>query len=123
MDAELLSGTFVELADTMVADFDIIDFLHMLTGRSIQLLSASAARVVLASPDGELRVAAASSEAAGLVELFQIQNDQGPCLDCFRTGTARHGRRPAREPAMAAARDRRGQRRVPDGPGVADAAA
>ena len=86
MDAELLSGTFVELADTMVADFDIIDFLHMLTGRSIQLLSASAAGVVLASPDGELRVAAASSEAAGLVELFQIQNDQGPCLDCFRTG-------------------------------------
>ena len=86
MDAELLSDTFVDLADTMVADFDVIDFLHMLTDRSVRLLSVSAAGVVLADPRGELRVAAASSEAAGLIELFQIQNDQGPCLDCFRTG-------------------------------------
>jgi len=86
MDAELLSDTFVGLADTMVADFDVIDFLHMLTDRSVALLAASAAGVVLADPRGQLRVAAASSEAAGLVELFQIQNDQGPCLDCFRTG-------------------------------------
>ena len=86
MDTELLSGTFVELADTMVADFDIIDFLHLLTERSVQLLSASAAGVVLAAPDGELRIAAASSDLTELVELFQIQQDQGPCLDCFRTG-------------------------------------
>jgi hypothetical protein len=86
MDSELLSDTFVDLADTMVADFDIIDFLHMLTDRSVRLLAASAAGVVLADPRGELRIAAASSEAAELIELFQIQNDQGPCLDCFRTG-------------------------------------
>ncbi|HXL90387.1 MAG TPA: GAF and ANTAR domain-containing protein [Streptosporangiaceae bacterium] len=86
MDAELLSDTFVGLADTMVADFDVIDFLHMLTDRSVRLLLVSAAGVVLADPRGELRVAAASSEAAGLIELFQIQDDQGPCLDCFRTG-------------------------------------
>ena len=86
MDTELLSGTFVELADTMVADFDIIDFLHLLTERSVQLLSASAAGVVLAAPGGELQVAAASSDLAEVVELFQIQKDQGPCLDCFRTG-------------------------------------
>ena len=86
MDTELLSGTFVELADTMVADFDIIDFLHRLTERSVQLLPASAAGVVLVAPGGELEVAAASSDLAGLVELFQIQKDQGPCLDCFRTG-------------------------------------
>ena len=88
MDAELLSGTFVDLADTMVADFDVIDFLQMLAGRSVQLLPASAAGVLLAAPNGELRAVAASSEAAGLLELFQIQNDQGPCLDCFHTGRA-----------------------------------
>src|SRR6202161_507323 len=88
MDADLLSDTFVELADTMVADFDVIDFLHLLTARSVVLLSASAAGVMLAAPRGELRVAASSNEAAGLLELFQIQNDQGPCLDCFRTGRA-----------------------------------
>lgn len=88
MDADLLSNTFVELADTMVADFDVIDFLHLLTDRSVVLLSASAAGVMLADPRGELRVAASSNEAAELLELFQIQNDQGPCLDCFRTGRA-----------------------------------
>jgi ANTAR domain/GAF domain len=86
MDPELLSDTFVDLADTMVSDFDLIDFLHLLTDRSVALLAASAAGVVLADPRGQLRVAAASSEAAGLIELFQIQNDQGPCLDCFRSG-------------------------------------
>src|SRR5579871_3802881 len=86
MDADLLSDTFVELADTMVADFDVIDFLQLLTDRSVMLLHASAAGVMLADPRGELRVAAASNEAAGLLELFQLQNDQGPCLDCYRTG-------------------------------------
>jgi transcriptional regulator with GAF, ATPase, and Fis domain len=86
VDTDLLSDTFVGLADTMVDDFDVIDFLHMLTDRSARLLSASAAGVLLADPRGGLRVAAASSEAAGVIELFQIQNDQGPCLDCFRTG-------------------------------------
>jgi hypothetical protein len=68
-DTELLSDTFVDLADTMVDDFDVIDFLHMLTDRSVRLLSVSAAGVVLADPRGELRVAAASSDEAGLVEL------------------------------------------------------
>jgi hypothetical protein len=86
MDTELLSDTFVDLADTMVADFDVIDFLHMLTDRSTRLLSAAAAGVLLADPRGQLRVAAASSEEARLIELFQVQSDQGPCLDCFRTG-------------------------------------
>jgi GAF domain-containing protein len=86
MDFQLLSDTFVDLADTMGSDFDVADFLHLLANRSVTLLTASAAGVVLAGPGGELRVAAASSQAAGLMELFQIQNDQGPCLDCFRTG-------------------------------------
>jgi transcriptional regulator with GAF, ATPase, and Fis domain len=86
MDTDLLSDTFVDLADTMVAEFDVIDFLDMLADRSARLLGVSAVGVLLADPRGQLRVAAASSEAAELVELFQIQNDQGPCLDCFRTG-------------------------------------
>ena len=70
----------------MIDDFDVIEFLHMLTDRSTLLLSVSAAGVVLADPRGELRVAAASSDEAGLIELLQIQNDEGPCLDCVRTG-------------------------------------
>src|SRR5437660_12392286 len=86
MDGELLSETFVELTDTMVAGFDVIDFLHVLTDRSVQLLDVSAAGLLLADPRGELSVVAASSEAARLLELFQLQNDQCPCLDCFRAG-------------------------------------
>jgi transcriptional regulator with GAF, ATPase, and Fis domain len=86
MDGQLLSETFVELTDTMVDDFDIIDFLHVLTTRSVELLNVSAAGLLLADPRGELRVVAASSEAARLLELFQLQSDQGPCLDCFRSG-------------------------------------
>src|SRR4029077_1675711 len=86
MDGQLLSETFVELTDTMVAGFDVIDFLHVLTDRSVQLLDVSAAGLLLADPRGELRVVAASSEAARLLELFQLQNHQGPCLDCFQTG-------------------------------------
>ena len=50
MDAELLSETFVELADTMVAGFDVIDFLHVLTDRSVQLLEVPAAGLLLADP-------------------------------------------------------------------------
>jgi GAF domain-containing protein len=86
MDGQLLSETFVELTDTMVAGFDVIDFLHVLTDRSVLLLEVSAAGLLLADPRGELRVVAASCEAARLLELFQLQSDQGPCLDCFRSG-------------------------------------
>ena len=86
MDGDLLAETFVELTDTMVAGFDMMDFLHVLTDRSVQLLDVAAAGLLLADPRGDLRVVAASSEAARLLELFQLQNDQGPCLDCFRSG-------------------------------------
>jgi transcriptional regulator with GAF, ATPase, and Fis domain len=90
MDGEVLSATFVELTGTLVADFDVIDFLHLLTERSAQLLGASAAGLLLADPRGDLRVVAASSEAARMLELFQLQNDEGPCLECFRAGQPVH---------------------------------
>ena len=88
MDGQLLSETFVELTDTMVADFDVIDFLQVLTDRSAQLLDVSAAGLLLADQRGELAVMAASSEAARLLELLQLDLGQGPCLDCFRSGRA-----------------------------------
>jgi GAF domain-containing protein len=58
----------------------------VLTDRSAQLLDVSAAGLLLADQRGELRVVAASNEAARLLELLQVQVDQGPCLDCFRSG-------------------------------------
>jgi GAF domain-containing protein len=86
MDSERLSATFVELADTLVGDFDALDFLHLLTTRCTELLDVTAAGVLLADAAGDLRVMAASSEQVRLLELFQLQNDQGPCLDCYRSG-------------------------------------
>jgi transcriptional regulator with GAF, ATPase, and Fis domain len=87
MNQQLLAKTFVELADNLVADFDLIDFLRLLTDRCVGMLGASAAGVLLADRDGELRVMAASDEQVRLLELFQLQSDEGPCLESYRTGT------------------------------------
>jgi hypothetical protein len=83
---QLIATTFVELADTLVADFDVIDFLHTLATRSVELLGATAAGIMLADPRGELKVMASSTEEARLLELYELQNNEGPCLDCYRTG-------------------------------------
>lgn len=85
---ERLAQTFVELADTLVAGFDLMDFLHTLTERCVELLGVDAAGLLLADGRGALRLVAGSTEQARVVELFQIQNDEGPCVDCFRSGQA-----------------------------------
>ncbi|MGN9768462.1 GAF and ANTAR domain-containing protein [Micromonospora sp. SD12] len=81
-----LSDVFVEMADTLVDDFDVLEFLHSLTERCVQLLGVSAAGLLLTDQRDTLQVVAASSERTRLLELFQLQTDQGPCVDCFRTG-------------------------------------
>ncbi len=78
--------TLVEMADTLVDDYDVVDLLTGLTGRCVTLLSASAAGVMLAAPSGRLRLVASSSEAMRLLELFELQTQEGPCVDAFRTG-------------------------------------
>ena len=82
----LTAVAFVELVDTLVGDFDVIDVLTGLTGRCVELLGAAAAGVLLADAEGTLRVIGASSEQINLLELFQVQNQQGPCLDAYTTG-------------------------------------
>jgi hypothetical protein len=83
---QLIATTFVDLADTLVADFDVIDFLHTLVRRSVELLDASAAGIMLADQRGGLQVMASSTEEARLLELYELQNNEGPCLDCYRSG-------------------------------------
>jgi GAF domain-containing protein len=85
VSAERLAKVFVEVADTLVDEFDLIEFLHMLTDRVAGLVDASPVGLLLADQRGQLQFMAASEESVKLLELFQIQNDEGPCLDAFRT--------------------------------------
>jgi len=88
INQELLVGTMVELADSLVDDFDVDELLNLLVGRSVEILDVTAAGLMLASPGGELRVVASSTEAMRVLELFEIQSEDGPCMDCFRSGKA-----------------------------------
>jgi transcriptional regulator with GAF, ATPase, and Fis domain len=85
---EAIADTFVELAEALVTDFDVIDFLHTLVERTTMLLDADAGGIMLAHQRGGLEVMAASSHEVHLVELFELQNDEGPCLEAFRSGQA-----------------------------------
>ncbi len=84
-EAEVVRS-LVEMADTLVEDYDIVDLLTGLADRCVNVLGVSAAGVMLASPEGSLGLVASSSEAMRLLELFELQAQEGPCLDAFRTG-------------------------------------
>lgn len=81
-----VTNTFVELVGSIIAQFDVVDLLTTLVTRSVEILGIAEAGILLADSDGNLRVLAASSEEVGLLELFQLQNDGGPCHDCYVTG-------------------------------------
>jgi GAF domain-containing protein len=81
-----VAATFVELADTLVDEFDIVDLLTLVTDRSVEVLNADAAGLLLASADGELGVMASSSDEVRNLELVAIQTRQGPCFECFELG-------------------------------------
>lgn len=85
MSMENLAATFVELADTLVADFDPIEFMHLLANRCVSTLGVDAAGILLVDHHGELQVVGASSDRARLLELFELQHRQGPCMECYLT--------------------------------------
>jgi GAF domain-containing protein len=84
--AERLAELLVEVADTLVDEFDLIEFLHMVTEHTSELVQADSAGILLVDHHGRLQLMAASDERAKLLELFQIQADEGPCRDCYRLG-------------------------------------
>ena len=88
--AQRFRDTFVALADTLVADYDILDFLDLLANRCVELLGVRVAGLLLADHRGTLNLVAASTARTPMLELFQLQNQEGPCLDCYRTGIPVH---------------------------------
>jgi len=84
---ERLAEVFVEVADTLVDDFDVIEFLQMIATRTRELVAVTAVGLLLDDGRGRLQVMAASDEEARLLELFQLQHNEGPCLDAFTLGT------------------------------------
>lgn len=88
MHAERLAEVFVEVADTLVDDFDLIEFLENVTARAAEMIDASAAGLLLVDPEGRLQFMAASDESAKLLELFGLQAHEGPCRDAFTSGVS-----------------------------------
>jgi len=84
-EAALLQ-TFVDLADTLVDDFDIVDLLTALSDRCAEVLDVSTVGIMLVDANGELRAMASSSEVMRIVELFELQSQEGPCFDTYRNG-------------------------------------
>ncbi len=82
---EVLLLAFVEFADTLVDEYDVVEFLHRLAVRCVELIGVAEAGIMLASPDGSLHYLASSSERMRLVELLELQDEEGPCLDAYRT--------------------------------------
>ncbi|MDP9335553.1 MAG: GAF and ANTAR domain-containing protein [Actinomycetota bacterium] len=85
-----LLRAFIEFADTIVDEYDVVEFLHRLAKRCVDLVGASEAGIMLADRDGTLHYVASSSERMRHIELFELQHDEGPCLDAYRTGVAVH---------------------------------
>jgi len=100
ISTDRLTDLFVEVADTLVTDFDLVDFLHKLTDHAAAVSGAEAVGLMLADHHGKLRYMASSNETGKMFELLQLQNSEGPCLDCFST------RKPVVNADLASASDR-----------------
>jgi GAF domain-containing protein len=77
---------FVTLADSLVGDYEVNEFLRMLMERCAEVFEVTTAGVMLESADGHLRIAAALSAEMEELEQAEVDNEDGPCHEAYRTG-------------------------------------
>jgi GAF domain-containing protein len=100
VDARAVVRALVDLAGSLVGDFDVTEALQLLVDHCVTALHVDAAGVLLADRQDVLRIVVSSSEEARLLELYQLQSGQGPCVECYRTAT------PVSVPDLTTADDR-----------------
>ena len=83
---ERLIETLINLADTLVGDFDVLDLFYVLVDSVPDLVDVDEAGLLLADEQGDLRVMAVTSESVRTIELLQIHTSSGPCFDAFASG-------------------------------------
>lgn len=81
---QLATATFVDLADTLAGDYDVVEFLHTLVERCQSVLGVTTGGVLLEGPEGRLRLIASTSEAMQRLEQAELDHEEGPCLDAYR---------------------------------------
>ncbi|MER0429743.1 GAF and ANTAR domain-containing protein [Streptomyces microflavus] len=81
-----LTDVFLNTADSLVSDFDILDFLQQFTVHCTALLDVATAGVLLGDERGRLQLLAASDENTRMLEVFAARHEQSPCVECYRSG-------------------------------------
>lgn len=83
---EQLAQTLIDVTKAITQGSETIEVFTALTERCVTLIPVSAAGILLRDLSGSLQVVGASSWSAHLLDLFQLQNQEGPCLECCETG-------------------------------------
>jgi transcriptional regulator with GAF, ATPase, and Fis domain len=81
-----LLDTVAALADSLVADFDVVDLLQLLVDECTALFDAAAAGILLVSAAGDLEVIVSTSERGEFIGLMQLRAGEGPCVEAATSG-------------------------------------
>jgi GAF domain-containing protein len=86
---EDVTATLIDLADTLVSDYDLVEYLERLLEYSTGALDTEAGGVMLSdlrAGGARLQLMACTDVRTRSLELFELQEREGPCMDSHRIG-------------------------------------